>query len=78
MTPQQLESWAHAEFQKLEGVYGDDLDAKLNAAGAMIEAVDRQRPGLKKMLLSQGIGDSSLVSNLLIAQAERWAIRRKK
>jgi hypothetical protein len=78
MTPQQLGSWAQAEFQKLQGVYGSDLDAKLNAAGTMIDAIDRQRPGLKKMLLSQGIGDSSLVSNLLIAQAERWALRRKK
>jgi hypothetical protein len=78
MTPQQLESWAHAEFQKLQGVYGADLDAKLNAAGTMIDAIDRQRPGLKKMLLSQGIGDSALVSNLLIAQSERWALRRKK
>jgi hypothetical protein len=78
MTPQQLENWAHAEFQKVQGVYGADLDAKLNAAGTMIDAIDCQRPGLKKMLLSQGIGDSSLVSNLLIAQAERWAIRRKK
>jgi hypothetical protein len=78
MTPQQLESWAHAEFQKLQGVYGSDLESKLNAVAVMVDSIDRQRPGLKKMLLSQGIGDSSLVSNLLIAQADRWALRRKK
>jgi hypothetical protein len=59
-------------------VYGKELESRLSEAGRMVEEIERQRPGLKRMLQSKGLGDSSLVSSLLIQQAERYWIRRKK
>lgn len=77
MTPDQLESYGLVEYEKLEKVYGEGLEEKLRAAGHMVEALDQQKPGLKNLLRSKGIGDSSMVANLLIQQSERWHARRK-
>jgi hypothetical protein len=78
MTPQELEKFADVEFNRLRQVYGSELENKLNSAGLMVQEIERQRPGLKKMLLSKGIGDSSLVAAQLIQQSERYWARRKK
>jgi hypothetical protein len=78
MTDQQLEKFKDTEWERLRQVYGKELESRLSEAGRMVEEIERQRPGLKNMLQSKGLGDSSLVSSLLIQQAERYWIRRKK
>jgi hypothetical protein len=37
----------------------------------------RRRRGLKNLLKSKGIGDSSLVVAQILGQSERWHARRK-
>ncbi len=76
MTPEQLESYGLVEFAKLEKAYGETLDEKLHAAALMIDALDKKQPGLKALLRTQGIGDSALVANILMGQAERYWMRR--
>lgn len=49
MTPEQLDSYALVEYAKLEQVYGAELEAKLNAAGHMVVALDKKQPGLKNL-----------------------------
>ena len=50
--------------------HGAKLDEKLNAAGRMVEALEKKQPGLKDLLKSNGIGDNALVASMLIAQSE--------
>jgi hypothetical protein len=78
MTPQQLESFAKSEFEKLQGVYGTNLERKLNDAGLMVQEIERKRPGIKRLLSSQGLGDSSMVAAMLIQQSERYWLRRRQ
>jgi hypothetical protein len=79
MTPQELDRFAASEFEKLQSVYGkEELERKLNDAGLMVQDIERKHPGLKQLLKIKGLGDSSLISNMLIQQAERYWIRRKK
>jgi len=61
---------------KLEKAYGSKLNEKLNAAGRMVEALEKKQPGLKKLLKSKGIGDNALVASMLIAQSEVYWARR--
>ena len=61
---------------KLERMYGDTLESKLQQAGEMIDALDRKQPGLMALLKSHGIGDSAHVASLLIQQAERFHARK--
>ncbi len=72
----ELESYGYAEFAKLERAYGDTLDAKLEAARQMVEALDKKTPGLKNLLRSKGIGDSALVVEQILGQSERWHARK--
>jgi hypothetical protein len=76
MTSEQLIGYGEAEYVKLQRVYGDTLEEKLNAAGRMIEHLDKKTTGLKNLLQSKGIGDNALVASLLIQQAERYWARR--
>jgi len=71
MTPAQLESYGLVEFEKLTRAYGgeDNLQEKLYAAAVMIEALDKNTPGLKTLLKSKGIGDNALVVSQLIGKA---------
>jgi hypothetical protein len=79
MTPQELDRFAASEFEKLQSVYGkEELERKLNDAGLMVQEIERKHPGLKQLLKTKGLGDSSLISNMLIQQAERYWTRRKK
>ena len=65
------------ENAKLDRVYGEGLEEKLQSAAVMIHALDQKTPGLKKLLKSKGIGDSPLVVAQIIGQSERWHARRK-
>jgi hypothetical protein len=77
MNEDQLESYGYAEYQKLERAYGSELDDKLQAAGRMVEELDKKSPGLKSLLRARGIGDNAMVASMLIQQSERWHARRK-
>lgn len=77
MTEGELEMYGSAEYAKLQRVYGDTLEDKLNAAGRMVEALEKTEPGLKNLLRSKGLGDNAMVASLLIQQSERWHARRK-
>lgn len=76
MTPDQLESYDHAEFAKLEHAYGATLEEKLNAAALMIHDLDLKQPGLKNLLRSKGRGDSAPVASMLIQHATIYHARR--
>jgi predicted phage tail protein len=77
MTPEQLESYGLVEYEKLQKVYGEGLEEKLQSAAVMIHALDQKMPGLKNLLRAKGIGDNALVVAQIIGQAERWQARRK-
>jgi hypothetical protein len=77
MNADELESYGHAEYQKLERAYGSELESKLQAAGRMVDALDNKQLGLKNLLRSKGIGDNVLVVAQIIGQAERWHACRK-
>jgi hypothetical protein len=77
LTENELEDYGNREYEKLQKAHGDKLDERLQQAGRMIEALEKTKPGLKNLLRSKGIGDSTLVANMLIGQSERWHARRK-
>ncbi|HEV8327703.1 MAG TPA: hypothetical protein VGQ08_09485 [Nitrospiraceae bacterium] len=77
MDANQLEQYGFDEFAKLERVYGKDLDAKLQAAGRMVEELEKTKPGLQNLLRSNGLGDNALIASMLIGQSERYWARRK-
>lgn len=77
MSPDELITYGEAEYAKLQQVYGDTLEDKLNAAGRMVHELDQKTPGLKNLLKSKGLGDNAMIASLLIQQAERWHARRK-
>ncbi len=77
MSADQLDSYGLVEYEKLQRVYGDTLEEKLNAAGRMVVALDQKTPGLKNLLRSKGIGDNAMIASMLIQQSERWHLRRK-
>ena len=78
MTADQLESYGHAEFEKLQKAYGPALEEKLRSAAVMINQLEQWQPGLKNLLKSHGIGDNALVASLLIQQAARYHARRSR
>lgn len=77
MDETQLAEYGNKEYLKLQSIYGTELDAKLRETGYMINIIEQQRPGLKALLRSRGIGDSARTVTLLIDQSRRfWARRR--
>lgn len=72
-----LESYGLLQYERLEKIYGDKLEEKLNAAGKMVQELEKKTPGLNNLLKSKGLGDNAEVASLLIQQAERYWIRRK-
>lgn len=78
LTPEQLDSYGQVEYEKLQRVYGEALEDKLNAASRMVVALDQKMPGLKNLLRSKGLGANAIVASLLIQQAERYWLRRKR
>ena len=77
LSADQLESYGLLQYERLERVYGAELEDKLNAAGRMVEVLKKKQPGLKNLLRSKGLGDNAEIASLLIQQAERYWIRRK-
>ena len=43
----------------------------------MLHVLDKERPGLIKLLLSYAIYDDPIVASLLSQQANRWQARRR-
>ena len=60
MMPDQLESYRIVEHSKMQRIYGDTLQAKLNAADDMIDQLEAQRAGLINLLGSKGIGKNAI------------------
>ena len=77
MNADELDSYGYSEFAKLENAYGDTLDAKLEAARQMVQALEKTTPGLNNLLKSNGIGDNALIVAQIIGQSECWHARRK-
>lgn len=65
-----------ARIRKLEGVYGSELQNKLQSAAKMIHELDAKQPGLKAFLKNRGIGDAAPVVALLVQQPERYHVRK--
>ena len=78
MSEDQLADYGHRELVKLQHLYGDTLEARLNAAGRMVNEIEAKQPGLKQLLKSRGIGDAARVAVLLMDQAERYGRRRTR
>ena len=76
-TPAQLQAHGEYQYTLLEKVYGDKIDAKLQSANTMIQALEKTTPGLKRLLLTQGIGDNALFVTQLVSASERYWARRK-
>ena len=76
MNENELENYGHREFEKLQRVHGEKLEERLQAAAMMIDHLERQRPGLKALLASKGIGDDAMVANTLIQHAAVWHAKR--
>ncbi len=77
MTPGQLESYRMVQHEQLQRAHGEKLGERLQAADDMIDWLEDQRPGLKQVLGSVGVGRNAMIWNMLIGQAERWHARRK-
>ena len=77
MNAEQLEQFRQTEMTKLRGLYGDSLEEKQRECSQMVHAVEMQKPGLKNLLRSKGIGDAAVVVTQLIAQSQIWHTRRK-
>ena len=57
--------------------HGFTFEERLSEAGRMVEEIEQTTSGLKNLLLSKGIGDSAMIANLLIQQAQRYWARRR-
>ena len=57
--------------------HGFTLEERLSKAGRMVEEIEQTTSGLKNLLQSKGIGDSAMIANLLIQQAQRYWARRR-
>jgi hypothetical protein len=77
MTPEQLVSYGEGEYVKLQRVYGDTLEDKLQAVDGMVQVLEAKQPGLVRLLKSKGIMDNAMIASMLIQQSERWHARRK-
>ena len=76
MTPDQLETYRQTELLKLQRAHGEKLEERLQAADDMIDQLEHQRPGLKHVLGSNGIGKNAMVWNMLIQHAPIFHARK--
>jgi hypothetical protein len=76
MKPQQLDAYVLLENEKLAAAYGDTLDAQLETARQMVQALEKKTPGLCDLLKSRGIGDNALVVSQLIQAARIYDARK--
>jgi hypothetical protein len=77
LSADQLESYGLLQYERLERVYGAELEDKLNAAGRMVEQLEKAKPGVKNLLRARGLGDNAEIASLLIQQSQRYWLRRK-
>jgi hypothetical protein len=79
MTPEQVEAYQDTENAKLRALYKDTWDQRFEPARRMIHEVELKKPGLKKFLLANGVGDDSGLANMLINHAPIfWAKRNAR
>jgi hypothetical protein len=76
MTEGELETYRQTEHRKMQRAHGEQLGDRLRAADDMIDQLEQQRPGLKQLLGSTGIGRSAMVWNILIQQAAVYHARK--
>ena len=76
MTPDQLETYRQTELMKLQRAHGEKLGERLQAADDMIDQLEQQRPGLKNLLGSKGIGRNAMIWNMLVANAQIYQARK--
>ncbi len=67
----------HPTMHLLLNRHGFTLEERLSEAGRMVEEIEQTTSGLKNLLQSKGIGDSAMIANLLIQQAQRYWARRR-
>jgi hypothetical protein len=77
MSAGQLETYRQTELKKLQQAHGEKLGERLRAANDMIDELEQQRPGLKHVLGSVGVGKNAMVWNMLISHAPIYHARRK-
>ena len=76
MTPAQVAAHVEAENVKLDKLYRNTYDERMEPAARMIHEVDAKLPGLKKFLRANGVGDTAEIVNMLANQARiYWAKR---
>jgi hypothetical protein len=76
MTESELETYAFAEFAKLQKARSAALDERLQSAALMIHDLDVKQPSLKNLLKSKGIADNAMVANMLIAHVQIYHARK--
>lgn len=77
MTPAQRTAYSQAEFAKLEHMWGDQTNAKINLARQLVDEVAEKHPALTVYLRESGAGHNAMVVAQLVNQAERLAARRR-
>ena len=77
MTPDQLEQYGFAQFEKLQKAHGPALEEKLRAVDRMVQVLEAKQPGLVRLLKSKGIMDNAMVANMLIAHAQIFHARKR-
>jgi hypothetical protein len=77
MTEGELETYRQTELAALQQAHGEKLQERLQAADDMIDQLEHQRPGLKHVLGSIGIGKNAMIWNVLMNHAPIYHARRK-
>lgn len=77
MTTDQREVYGLAEMAKLQQQFGDTLKPRLEAAKAMIRALDAHQPGLKQFIRGNACFDNARVVVQLLDASDRYWSRRK-
>lgn len=77
-TPEQHEIERSTTMSRLERLYGEELEQKLEAARSFIKSVDKSHNGLMTEILeTHGLGNSVEVVHQIIQHAERIALVNK-
>jgi hypothetical protein len=78
-TPEQVEAYQNAENLKMRDLYKDTWDQRFEPTRRMIQAVEAKLPGLNQFLRANGVGDISMLVNLLNNHAPvYWAKRNAR
>ncbi len=77
MSPVARQLHAKSERLKLEKIYGAEFQRKVDMAAQFIDAMELKRPGLLKMLDATGLAHDARTVSMIVAQAERVAMRKR-